>query len=239
MNRVVFLALSALACLGKSSAWCAVPDRAIPFVGCPAEGMSGPVAAPTGAALPSSLPASVAGKLAHYTADGMDVLAPRGWHCIEMYGSGGAFLLVTPEPHSADELQTFRPLPGPVVELSYLNGWTSGRFDVARVLARLFPSHRAFVRQVIREGMEPARNFPFGPYLADRLTRHGRSEVEFTTPPGRAGMGTVMDRLSPSGMPVSGMARLATQDGVTLLDVRLPAGSRPLTAAIIRFSRGR
>ena len=138
----------------------------------------------------------------------MDVLAPRGWHCIEMYGSGGAFLLVTPEPHSADELQTF-------------------------------PSHRAFVRQVIREGMEPARNFPFGPYLADRLTRHGRSEVEFTTPPGRAGMGTVMDRLSPSGMPVSGMARLATQDGVTLLDVRLLAGSRPLTAAIIRFSRGR
>ena len=139
-----------------SSARSAAPSRAIPFVGCPAEGISSPVAAPTGTALQSNLPASVADKLAHYAAKGMDVLAPRGWHCIEMCGSGGAFLLVTPEPHSADALQSVRPLRGPVVELSYLNGWTSGRFDVARVLARLFPSRRAFVRQVIREQLESA-----------------------------------------------------------------------------------
>ncbi len=238
MKRVIVL-LSALACLECPSAWSAALDRTIPFVGCAAEGMSGPVAAPIGAAWPSRLPASAAGKLAHYAAEGMDVLAPRGWHCIEMYGSDGAFLLVTPERHSADELQSFRPLRGPVVELSYLNGWTSGRFDVARVLARLFPSRRAFVRQVIREGLEPARAFPFGRYPADRLTRHGRSEVEFTTPPGRTGMGTVMDRLDPGRMPVSGMARLAKQDGVTLLDMRLPTGSRPLTTAILRFSRYR
>ncbi|MGI3777319.1 MAG: hypothetical protein ACRYGC_08500 [Janthinobacterium lividum] len=209
------------------------------FVGCPAEGMSGPVAAPTGAALSSGLSASVAGKLAHYAAEGTDVLAPRGWYCIEMYGSSGAFLLVTPEPHGADELQDFRPLSGRVVELPYLNGWASGRFDVARVLARLFPPRHAFVRQVIREGMDPARNFPFGPYPADRLIRHGSSEFEFIKPPGRACTGTVMDRLDPGGMPVGGLARLAMQDGVTLLDVRLPAGSRPLTAAIIRFSRRR
>ncbi len=239
MNRVLFLAMLAAACLGGSSDCRAAADRANPFVGCPAEGMSGPAAAPTGSAIASNLPPSVAGKLAHYAADGMDVLAPRGWHCIEIYGSGGAFLLVTPEPHGADELQSFRPLAGPVVELSYLNGWTSGRFDVARVLAHLFPSRRAYVRHVIQEGLEPARAFPFGPYPADRLIRHGRSEVEFTTPPGRRGMGTVMDLLDPSFMPVSGMARLAKQDGVTLLDVRLAAGSRPLTAAIIRFSRGR
>ncbi len=238
MNQVVFL-LSVLACLAGSSACCAAPHSTIPFVGCPAEGMSGPVAAPAGSAMPSSLPASAAGKLAHYVADGMEVLAPRDWHCIEMYGSGGAFLLVTPAPHSAAELQDFRPLLGPVVELSYLNGWTSGRFDVARVLARLFPSRRGFVRHVIQEGLEPARDVPFGRFPTDRMTRHGSSEVEFTTPPGRTGMGTMMDRLNPGPLPVSGLARLAEQDGVTLLDVRLPAGSRPLTAAIIRFSRGR
>ncbi len=233
MNWAVLLISAALAGMGDSSAWSAAPDHSIPFVGCPAEGMSGPVAAPEGSAMSSSLSASIAGQLAHYAADGMEVLAPRGWHCIEIYGSGGAFLLVTPEAHSAAELQSFRPLAGPVVELSYLNGWTSGRFDVARVLARLFPSRRAFVRQVIREGLEPARNFPFGPYPADRLTRLGADAVAFTTPPGRTGMGTAMDRLDADAMPVRGIAQLASQDGVTLLDVRLPATSGPLTTAII------
>ncbi|MGI4810208.1 MAG: hypothetical protein ACRYF2_19110 [Janthinobacterium lividum] len=239
MNRVFLLALPILPCLGGPTARSATPNQIIPFVGCPAEGMSGPVAAPTGSGMPISLPVALATRLAHYAADGMDVLAPRGWHCIEVYGSDGAVLLVTPELLALNELRAVRPLRGPVVELSYLNGWTSGRFDVARVMARLFPWCRAFVRRVIQEGLEPARTFLVGPYPADKMTRHGRSEVEFTTPAGRIGMGTAMDRISPSEMPVSGLARLTTQDGVTLLDVRLPAGLRPLTAAIIQFSRSR
>ena len=239
MNRVLLLALSVLPCLGGATARSATPKQIIPFVGCPAEGMSGPVAAPAGDGLATNLPPALATRLAHYAADGMDVLAPRGWHCIDVYGSDGAVLLVTPELRALDELRGVRPLHGPVVELSHLNGWTSGRFDVARVLARLFPWHRAFIRKVVQEGLEPARSFPVGPYPADKLTRHGRSEVEFTTPPGRMGMGAAMDRITPSEMPVSGLARLTTQDGVTLLDVRLPAGLRPLTAAIIQFSRSR
>ncbi len=236
MRPAALLFAAALACVAGSGVGQAEAGG-IPFVGCPAEGMSGPVAAPAGAAMPSGLPAPVAGRLALYRAAGMEVLAPRGWHCIEIYGSGGAVLLVTPGVHGATELQGVRPLAGPVVELSYLNGWTSGRFDVARVLARLFPSQRAFVRQVIQEGLEPARAFPSGPFPADRLTRHGRGEVGFTTPAGRTGMGTMLDRLEPGRMPVSGVAWLARQDGVMLLDVRLPARSRRLAAAIIRFAR--
>ena len=238
VSKIIFLMLFALVFLGVSNARSAGLDRGpVPFVGCVAEGMSGPEAAPTRSARTPLVPATAASKLAHYAAAGMDVLAPRGWHCIEIYGSGGAVLLVTPGPHSADELQRFGQIAGPVVELSYLNGRTSGRFDVARIFARLFPSKRPFVRQVIQEHIEPAARFPFGPFPADTLIRRGRSEVDFTTPPGRLGMGTLMDRLGPAADPVIGMVRLASQDGLMLLDVRLPASLRPLASEIIRFAR--
>lgn len=230
--------LLAMACLGGPAAQAAQPGAgAVPFVGCPAEGMSGPAAAPRAPPHRPVLPGASASKLALYAAEGMAVLAPRGWHCIEVYGSGGAFLLVTPEPHTAEELQVFRPLKGPAVELVFLNGWTSGRFDVARVLARLFPSRRRFVRQVIAEGVESARAFPFGPYPTDQVVRWGRTEVEFVTPAGRTGMGTAEGRLAPDAEPVRGLATLAAEDGVTLLNVRLPPGLHALAPILLRATR--
>ena len=197
--------------------------------------MSGPEAAPAAASMPR-LPAPAAAQLAYYAADGMAVLAPRGWHCLEVYDSAGAVLLVTPDAHTADDR---RDLTGPAVEMVYLNGWNSGRFDVARVLARLFPSRRAFVRHVVQEGLEAADRFPRGPYPHDTIRRLGRSEVAYVTPARRTGMGTAMGCLAPDAAPVDGMATLARQDGVTLVDVRLPRGSRFLATAILRDARRR
>ena len=39
-----------------------------------------------------------AADLAHYRSEHLGVLAPRGWHCLETYGSNGASLFVSPDP---------------------------------------------------------------------------------------------------------------------------------------------
>ena len=235
LAKVLALAMAlTLPALAKSPRGPGAPPA---FVACPANGMSGPEDPPASARMPA-LPGAAARKLALYAAAGMSVVAPRGWHCIELYGSSGAFLLVTPGQHTAAELQDFRTLTGPVVEMTYLNGYTSGRFDVARVLARLFPARRALVRSVIEEGLEPASRFPRGPYPSDRTTRRNRREVDFVTPAGATGMGLFEDRLGRSRDPVVGFARLGPHEGgVMLLDVRLPPTLRPLTAAIMQAAR--
>ena len=87
----------------------------VPFVGCPAEGMSGPEPAPATPPADAFIPTPDAGQLALYAAAGLHVLAPRGWHCVEIYGSGGAFLLVTPHPYSAATLPGFNKLVGPAI----------------------------------------------------------------------------------------------------------------------------
>ena len=114
-----------------------------------------------------TLPQALARSLAYYASAGLGVLAPRGWYCFELYGSSGLTLIVTPERHDARDL--FRPdshLTGPVIQLSFFFGDTSGRFLVAQVAARLFPVKKSFVQQIIDEGIEPPSDFPSGPYPA-------------------------------------------------------------------------
>ena len=162
----------------------ALAAEPVPFVGCPAEGMSGPVPAP--AAPPADVrgPAAHAGRLALYGAEGLRVLAPRGWHCIGTYGSGGASLLVTPRPYTAVTLPSFNGLAGPAVELSLLNNENSGREQVAEVFSRLFPFKRAFIRDAAG-GRDTPRRYPRGPYPEDSTIRRGRARVDYVTPPGR------------------------------------------------------
>jgi hypothetical protein len=74
-----------------------------------------------------------------------------------------------------DNLDT---LNGPFIKVTQLSGETSGRFRVARV----FPTQKAFADGVIKEGIEPASDFPFGPYPTDTLKYHGDVTVEFQTP---------------------------------------------------------
>src|SRR5580698_5306558 len=131
-------------------------QAAVPFVGCKSDGQAGPVDAPSGTskAVPSS--AGAAQRLAYYkAASAFGTLAPRGWYCFGTYGSAGASLYVSPEPIARAALFSadWTGFTGPAIQISLSDGGTSGRFQVARMIARVFPAHRAFADQVIAEGI--------------------------------------------------------------------------------------
>jgi formylglycine-generating enzyme required for sulfatase activity len=187
------------------------------------------VAAPKGADKVVQIDASVAQRLAYYKANwALGVLAPRGWYCFGTYGSAGATLFVSPQPVDRDHL--FRG--GNAVEVSEIIGETSGRFTVARFLARVFPAQKAFVQRVIKEGLEPASDFPFGPYPNDQLIFQGDRLVEYQTPPRSEGLG-VMGELQTNDDPIHGVVILSP-DGLLFVAVRLSPDRNDLTLPIIQ-----
>lgn len=209
----------------------------VPFVGCPSDGQAGPQDAPSGNSMVLPITAAAAQQLAYYKArDGIGVLAPRGWHCLNTYGSGGAGLFVSPEPITFANLvsSTWTGFAGPAVDLGEVDAGTSGRFVVAHAIARVFPAHKSFVESVIAEGIEPEGNFPFGPYPTDKLTYRGSELVEYETPANTNGLGTDFG-LTKNARPIKGMALLLGQElDLTELAVRLPASQDDLTPVIIQ-----
>ncbi|MBB2169313.1 hypothetical protein HLH36_13270 [Gluconacetobacter aggeris] len=128
-------------------------------------------------------------------------------------------------------------ITGPAIQISATSGDTSGRFAVARVIARMFPEHAAFVRQVVAEGIEPASNFPGGPYPADIITARGPADIAYTTPAGAEGMGT-QSWLRRDGDPIEGVAHLSATNDLMEIQLRLPAGRRGDGARVIALTRG-
>jgi len=209
----------------------------VPFVGCKSNGQGGPVAAPQGALQTVKIDASAAQKLAYYKAENSSgVLAPRGWYCFGTYGSSGSSLFVTPQAIKSDDLlsMNWAGIDGPGIQVQEISGDTSGRFQVASVIARVFPAHKAFAEGVIKEGVEPASSFPFGPYPQDRLTYRSDQFVEFQTPAHSEGLGTI-SRLVQNDEPIDGVAILRGETpDLFLLSVRLPAELSDLTSQIIQ-----
>jgi hypothetical protein len=119
------------------------------------------------------------------------------------------------------------------VQVEDLSGDTSGRFEVAQVIANVFPAHKAFVRNVI-EMFPGVSNYKFGPYPKDKLISETDRLVQFQTPPHAEGLGTV-SRLKASGDPIDGVAILEgpTPD-LLMLRVRLPPEQRDLAPVIIK-----
>ena len=90
--RIIGVIFIALTCQGATVV-------RVPFVGCKSGGQVGPEPAPHGAGKTVRIDAGTAQKLAYYQAGNPPgVLAPRGWYCFGLYGSGGSTLLVSPEP---------------------------------------------------------------------------------------------------------------------------------------------
>jgi len=209
----------------------------VPFVGCKSDGQTGPVAAPRGVAKLLPISAAEASALAFYCTGGPSgVLAPRGWYCFGTYGSSGSTLIVAPQTLKADDLfaPSWRGNTGPSVQVSFSSGETSGRFDVARVIARVFPAHKAFVEGIIKDGMGSASDFPFGPYPNDKLISKGARIVEFQTPPHSEGLGTTLS-LKANAYPISGVAILQGEGpDLVMLRLRLPPETNNLAATIIR-----
>lgn len=218
--------------------FCAAPVCAqnvpVPFVGCPADGQMGPQDAPPPSATPL-LPPAQAKYLALYAGPYMSVLAPRGWHCAEAYGSSGGWFVVTQQPIPPDYIIGKYEITGPAVQFSVSDGETSGRFEVALMAARLFPAAHAFVERIKAENLMPASDFATTPDAGDQITRHGDFEADFVTPPHQDGLGTD-SHLVPGKFPIRGFA-LLVPDGpdffsLFTLDVRLPPGSEALLVPI-------
>ncbi len=58
---------------------------------------------------------------------------------------------------------------------------------------------------MIAEGLDPASDFPFGPYPSDKLTYRSKNVVEFETPANTEGLGTE-SRLQMNASPIDGVA---------------------------------
>ena len=202
----------------------------VPFLGCAAETAGEPLKAPKGSDKAVEINASATQKLAYYeTVYGLGVLAPRGWHCFGRADSSGISVFVSPGSISPIWTGT----AGPVVQVDHLSGGTFGRFEVAGVIARVFPDHKAFVQNVIELFDRPASDFTFRPYPDDKLITQTDRLVQFQTAPHSEGLGT-MSRLKANDDPIDGVAMLEgkTPD-LLMLRVRLPREQRDLTKAII------
>ena len=189
-------------------------QTSVPYIGCPGDGQTGPYAAAKGSPKPVNLPSAMAKQLAWYEYNGdaghFGTLGPRGWNCFITIGSNGWTLHVAPEALDSAKLlehRNWKGFRGPAIQLSGSDGGTSGRFEVAKVVARVFPAHRAYARNVIAEGFSPASDYPFGPFPSDHLTYKGKNLVEFTTPAHRNGLGT-LSWLLPSDQSITGFALL-------------------------------
>jgi hypothetical protein len=204
----------------------------IPFVGCESDGQVGPLKAPKELGGEPTLPAEIANRVAYYQAEsGFGVLAPRGWHCYRSSGSSGSDLYVTPEPIDRKALKGFT---GQSIQLSTSLGDTSGRFEVAKIIARVFPDHSEFVKNVIAEGRVPASSFPAGPYPTDKETYRTKNIVEFETPPNAKGLGTD-SMLRANSSAIRGVAILSGE-GTSLVhaSIRLSSRDQDLVQTIIR-----
>lgn len=208
----------------------------IPLVGCISDGPSDPREAPKGTNTSVPITTKAAQILVYYrSADGLGVLAPRGWHCYGLYGSGGDSLYVGPQPIDGSMFSIGRSgFTGPIIEISHTFGPNSGRFDVARIIARVFPAYKPSAYKLL-EGFDSETNsLIFGPYAKDALTYRSDRVVEYNTPAQADGLGTY-SWLKKDGSPIEGVAMLVGQTpDLLLLSVRLPPELSGLTSVIIR-----
>ncbi len=209
----------------------------IPFVGCPSDGQSGPVNPPKGKGRVIAMMPDAAKRLAYYSSeDNLGILAPRGWHCFGTYGSSGSSLYVSPQPIAAENLFAGDSpvFLGPLVVLTWESGGTSGRFGVAKEIARVFPAYRSFATKVINEGLGPEGSFPSEPYPSDKLRYVSDSVVEYQTPGFAEGLGTEPG-LKEDADSITGVAIITGEDtDLIKLAARLPKSYSALTPVLVR-----
>jgi hypothetical protein len=214
------------------------PISTVPFLGCKSDGQVGPLPPPGRPDRIIEIDPQATQQLTYYKAEyGEGVLGPRGWSCFGFYGSSGAILLITPDPTIID--LSFKSTSGSAIQMTERSGDTSGRFEVAKIAARVFPAQKSFVDQVIREGIMSASDFPIGPYPADRMVYRSARMVEYETPPQSEGLGT-QSRLEKNGDSIRGVAILhGDTPDLLQLAVRLPSNMDNIASRIIQqFEQG-
>lgn len=175
--------------------------------------------------------------LAYYkSANGIGVLAPRGWYCEGASGSGGSALFLGPTQIQYGGSR-WEGLDGAAIEVNHMTSENSGRYEIAEVMARVFPAYRAFARRVM-EGMDLP--LPTGSYPKDTLARRSEKIVEYKTPAQTDGLGNFHSWLGKSDLPIRGAAIIIDDSATTgggpdlvLLSVRLPHALTALTPVIV------
>jgi hypothetical protein len=226
-----------------AAAICFIPyafpqGKFVPFVGCESHDQVASYAAPKGPEKEIQTPAIAAKKLAYYKTEiTAGVLAPRDWHCYGALGSSSSDFLVTPQPIDNSEIfdSILSRNTGPGIQVREICSDNSGRLDIARAIARAFPKQRAFAQNIFQGYDPPTNHYPFGPYPKDKLIRRNDWIVEYLTPHGSEGLGTI--NLLPIGkLPIRGVAILRNQspDCLLFLAVRLPPDMADLAPQIIQ-----
>jgi len=125
------------------------------------------------------------------------------------------------------------------MEVNDISGENSGRYEIAELIARVFPAYRQFVRQV----WDLDSPLPSGPYPKDTLTYRGNTVVEYRTPARTEGLGNFDSLLGKSDLPIAGAAILLIDSPhpagnvphLLLLSVRFPRELARLTPTIVRY----
>jgi hypothetical protein len=120
----------------------------VPFVGCPSSGQSETFEAPQGTSRSVPISPNDARVLAYYkSADGIGLLAPRGWYCEGVSGSSGYALFLS--PNRIDRTQPgWNGFAGSAIEVYHISSENgSGRFEIAEIIARVFPAYKAIAKR--------------------------------------------------------------------------------------------
>jgi hypothetical protein len=208
----------------------------VPFVGCASSGQLEILEAPRGTAWSAPIRFKDAQSLAYYrSADGIDLLAPRGWYCQGASGSGGYALYLNPKRIDHDG-SGWKGLQGAVIESNHMTSGASGRYEIAKIMARVFPAYRAFAAGVMK-GMDLP--LPAGPYPNDTLMYRGKTIVEYNTPAQSDGLGNFDSWIGKNDLPIRGSAIVPGDpldgDGpdLGLLPVRVPHALSRLIPVIV------
>jgi|SRR5271165_1401156 len=151
--------MNPLAAAGALCCSLCLSAQTLPFVGCTTYGQSEKYPPPAKPKRVVELPPHAAQKLAYYeSAIGPGVLAPRDWSCECLWGSSGTLFRITPQPIARTKLE----IGGAGIVVVDSDGATSGRYEIAEVIARIFPEHWAWARRTL-DGVDDAGNVRYGP----------------------------------------------------------------------------
>ena len=128
------------------------------------------------------IPPQLSNRLAYYKAGiGSGALGPRGWACHAHLGSNGSRLILAP---TGAAFQSDKQHDGPLIARSFALGETSGRYEVARVAAHLFPIIADFVEEVRNGGADIRSDPPPG----DTYFHLSQTVAAFRTNPNEDGI---------------------------------------------------
>jgi hypothetical protein len=215
----------------------------VDYVGCPVFGHADeePRAAPTRHSIKLRVEKVNAARLAVYQAAfGPAIIGPRGWHCFARFGSSGYFLEVRPEPFDRRGESTGGALNGDdrAITLKLFDGGTSGRYEVAQIIARMFPAYRKFAETVRDMNAVPRSEFVFAQFPKDNLIRWSDSVVVFETPSNFEGIGT-WEGLPMGSESIGGIVVLVgspNEPSVRVVRARLGDRDQDLLPEINRFA---